>query len=271
MRGDTRFDRDTAVRATAPGRFEARIDRGWWIHRGPNGGYVAAVILRALEETVDDRARTARSLTVHFTAPPVDGAATLETSVERRGRSLTTVSGRLLQGSRLCAVATAAFSLPREGVEFQDPAMPEVVPPERARRLDPRSPHPLPIRERYDQRSVFPPADEGERDCVTGGWVRLAEPRVADAPLVAALTDAWPPAIMERLVRHGSFGAGVPTIDLTVHFRVTLPRPAEEPGGFHLCLFRTDVAREGFVEEDGEIWSADGRLVAQSRQLALLL
>jgi hypothetical protein len=35
--------------------------------------------------------------------------------------------------------------------------------------------------------------------------------------------------------------------------------------------FRTRTAREGFLEEDGEIWSADGTLLAQSRQLAIFL
>ena len=43
-----RFDADTAVVPLGGGRFGACMDRGWWIERGPNGGYVAAVILRAL-------------------------------------------------------------------------------------------------------------------------------------------------------------------------------------------------------------------------------
>ena len=34
---------------------------------------------------------------------------------------------------------------------------------------------------------------------------------------------------------------------------------------------RTNVVPEGFLEEDGEIWSRDGVLLAQSRQLAAIL
>ena len=39
----------------------------------------------------------------------------------------------------------------------------------------------------------------------------------------------------------------------------------------YLLSFRSNTARHGFFEEDGELWSANGILLAQSRQLALLL
>jgi putative ATP-binding cassette transporter len=38
-----------------------------------------------------------------------------------------------------------------------------------------------------------------------------------------------------------------------------------------LGRFRTSVVRDGFFDEDGELWTEDGTLVAQSRQLGLLL
>jgi hypothetical protein len=34
--------------------------------------------------------------------------------------------------------------------------------------------------------------------------------------------------------------------------------------------FQTLEASEGYLEESGEVWSADGRLLAESRQLAVL-
>jgi hypothetical protein len=36
------------------------------------------------------------------------------------------------------------------------------------------------------------------------------------------------------------------------------------------CKFATHFVTGGFLEEDGEIWDPAGRLVAQSRQLALV-
>ena len=59
----------------------------------------------------------------------------------------------------------------------------------------------------------------------------------------------------------------VPTIDLTIHFR-EVPDDQAQP-----CLvrFRSRLASGGYVEEDGDVWSHDGRLLAHSRQLALAL
>ena len=52
-----------------------------------------------------------------------------------------------------------------------------------------------------------------------------------------------------------------------MHLRVSRPLPPD----WVLGRFSTRTARDGFLEEDGEIYSRDGRLLAQSRQLALSL
>ena len=62
--------------------------------------------------------------------------------------------------------------------------------------------------------------------------------------------------------------AAVPTIDLTVHLRNPLPAGSDD---WVLVVFRSAVASDGFIEEDGELWSRDGTLLAQSRQLAVVL
>lgn len=264
----SRFDRDTAIQpvgAAAPGIYEGHIDRGWWVVRGPNGGYVAALLLRALSAEVPAE-RAARSLTVHFTAPPDEGLVRIETRVERIGRSLSTVSGRLVQGDRLLALALAAFSLPRPRPGFDHARMPEAAPP------DACSPFPgtIPLHERYESRwAVGAPPGGGAEEASSGGWIRLAEPRPVDALLIAAYTDAWPPAVFSRASSREAIGP-VPTVDLTIHFRRALPLAVARPDDWCLAAFRSRLAADGFLEEDGEIWSRNGLLLAQSRQLAVI-
>src|SRR5215218_5762204 len=124
------FDRETAVRSLGDGRFESRLDPAWWVHRGPNGGYLAAIALRALTDAVADEQRSPRSLTVHYAAPPVEGALEIIAVIERAGRSLTLCSARLTQDGTLIGLALGAFSRARPGPEFSDVRPPEAPPPE---------------------------------------------------------------------------------------------------------------------------------------------
>lgn len=262
-----RFQRDTAVEPLGGGRFAASIDRGWWIVRGPNGGYVAAILLRALRAAVADPARLPRSFTVHFTSPPVEGPAEVATRLERVGRTVTTATARLEQGGKLRALALAAFGTPRSGPGYSHLVRPEVTLPERATPLP--TALAIPMRERFESLAVFGAPGTASPEAVTGGWIRLREdPGPVEAELIATYTDAWPPALFSQ-VPPGTLTSGVPTLDLTVHFRAAWPADLD-PGDFALVVFRSRLARDGFVEEDGEIWTRSGVLLAQSRQLALL-
>jgi acyl-CoA thioesterase len=263
-----RFQRDTAVRPLGDGRYAARIDPGWQVVRGPNGGYVAAILLRALADTVGDPARMPRSLTVHYTSPPAEGEIEIRSVLERAGRSVSTATARLEQGGKLRALALASFGAARPGPPFSQGPFPEVPPPERAAPFPP-SPRPIPIRERYESRLAFGAPFVPSAEAATGGWIRLREdPGPVDAPLLAAYTDAWPPAIFTQLDRTELVG-GVPTLDLTVHFRAAWPAHLD-PRDFVFVAFRSRMARDGFVDEDGEVWTRDGLLLAQSRQLGVM-
>lgn len=264
----TRFERDTALVSTGEGVFEGRIDPGWRIVRGANGGHLAAVVLRAMTMTLGDAARTPRTLTVHFTRAPEDHEVSVRTSVERTGRSVSVLSARMEQDRKLVAVGLGAFSLPRTGPEFSDITMPEVPAPEALERVADRDD--FPFGHHFDVRVALGPAEPGEHNpAETGVWLRLREPQTVDHIVATQLMDAWAPAVFTKLGAGGG-GAGVPTIEMTYHFREVLPLPDAKAEDWYLGVFRTSVARGGFIEEDGWLWSRRGTLVAQSRQLALL-
>ncbi len=264
----SRFDIDTAVVSMGKGVYRARIDAGWWIERGPNGGYIAALLTQAFLAEVADPDRHARSLTVHYLAPAVEGPAEVAVRTERTGRLVHYLTARLSQGDRLLATAQAAFAtLSSAGPTFADPSFPGYPDPDSVdHAVDP--PGLVPIRRRYEYRHVTgAPWDGPAHTAETGGWIRLSEPRPYDAALVAALSDAWYPAIFTRLAER----LGVPTIDLTVHVRSIQALQQMQPDDWMAARFRTTVATEGFLEEDGQLWAPDGTLIAHSRQLGLLL
>ena len=261
----TEFDEGTAVTRAGEDTFTAFLSKDWWVFTGANGGYLASVLLRALTERVGDTARMARSLTVHYLSPPAEGEATITTRLVRAGRSLATVTGTLVQDGVEKALATAAFSLPRPAMPFHDAVMPDVPPPDET----PPSTWPPelwpPISHRFEYRpvrgeAVFAGLDRAEVGC----WLRLREPRPLDPVLLATVADALAPAVFPKATEP----VAATTIDLTVHFRA--PATEEPSDGWCLALFRSTVSVDGFVEEDGEVWSPSGRLIAQSRQLALV-
>jgi acyl-CoA thioesterase len=263
----SRFAADTAVTRTGDGTYTTDVSPDWWVFTGPNGGYVASLILRAMTDAVGDPGRAARSLTVHYLRPAGAGPAEVRTRIVRSGRSLTAVAADLHQGGAHVATALAAFATPRAGTpEFHDAAPPYATPPGDA----PRSSWPdealPPISRQFEYRPLTTEAifTGGER-AEAAAWIRPRDPEPYDAVLLATVSDALVPAVFVK----ATAPLAAVTVDLTVHFRAPVARP---PGdGWCLASFRSTVAADGYVEEDGELYDADGTLLAQSRQLAVLV
>ena len=261
------FDDDIALQAAGDGTWTGALAPGWDTPRGPLGGYVMAILIRGLELAVDDAERTARSVSVHFLRVPQAGPVTVSATVERAGRSLSTLSGRLEQDGKLIALGLAAYSKPWSSPLLADTEMPEAEPPDEERGPPtaefPRADRP-PFMSRMSMQHRFgaPPFTGAERAEV-GGWIGLVERRPLDAPAIAVLADAWYPTPWPRLREL----APAPTIELTIHFRTPLPLP----DSLLLGRFHSSLTRDGFFDEDGELWAPDGTLVAHSRQLGLLL
>jgi len=261
------FDADTAVEPLGEGRFGAEMSERWWVGRGPNGGYVAAVVLRAILAATG-AARPPRSLTVQYPRAPKAGPVEVAVAIEREGSRATFVSARLEQGGEVQATALAVLSEDWDAEGFVEVEMPEAGEPGEMHAIEPsdRPGAPRMLQNYLVRPAIGEPAFSGG-PARNGTWIRTREPHLLDAPLAAALLDTWFPAPFVRV----DSPRPAPTIDYTVHFRSPLPPAGATPEDAYLVAFRSGLARHGFFEEDGELWSADGVLLAQSRQLALLL
>jgi acyl-CoA thioesterase len=255
------FDADTALEPAGELAWRAWAPDHWFVGRGPNGGFLAAVAARAAEAAAG---RPLRSLALHFVAAPAVGPLDVAVTLERGGRSYTGASLRIEQDGRPMTLGLATLGeLPDEGAEWDATAMPEAKPLAETQ--------PVPFEDagipafmrNYDMRWAL--GSEGSVPG-SGGWIRTTEPRALDAPLVAAMTDAWAPAAFVALGRV----VAAPTLDLTVHFRRPLPVAGMAPDDYVLGRFRSRLSVAGVWEEDGELWSPGGELIAQSRQLALV-
>jgi acyl-CoA thioesterase len=254
------LDDDTRLASDGGGRWRGEITDRWNVV-GPNGGYIAAFVTRALlnEAPFPDPL----TMTIHFVSRAASGPATVDVEVLRVGRAHATLSARLRQ-DELVAAVLATFGRRREGgPELLNASMPAVPPPDEC--STPTSGPPvlpgLTMRERFESR-VWPSGHPdfggaGDGSPTSGAWRRLID-RDLDDLAVPLFMDASPPSVWAVTGR----GAAAPTVEMTVHWRST------PHARWHLAWFETSSLGGGYFVENGQLWGEDGALVAESRQLA---
>ena len=256
------FDSDTRVEPLAEHSYAATLTDRWNALGGfPNGGYLLAVCLQALRLELPFPDPMVASAS--FLRPAATGAAEVHTEVVRAGRRMATGEARLVQGGKetVRVVATFGDLAAADGRTQVSGRPPDLPPPDDAVGLPDGGMPGISITERVDYRAAALPGwtqgrPTGESD--TAFWMRFRDGREPDPLALAALVDAAAPAVLELGIR------GSATIELTVYVR---GRPAP---GWLACRAATRFVIDGYHEEDFEIWDSEGRLVAQSRQFALV-
>lgn len=250
------------------GRFSLVIDPSWYQGRGAFGGVVAGSLLEAMTAVVSDKRRRPRSLTVHFCAPAGAGKHALEVRVERAGSRVTHMSGRLLDGDKVVGLASATFAAPRDApLSFQDAKAPVAPPFETVPAVTNTALMPT-FCQHFEYRYClghvpFAAAEEAH----LGGWIRPRSHERLSSTLAVGLLDAFPPAAFAKA--DGLLQAA--SVDMTVHFFEPLPLENGHKDGRALVDARSRVCAGGYAEELAELWSEDGLLLAQCRQLVALL
>jgi acyl-CoA thioesterase len=261
----SQFARDTAIHPLSEGRFGATIAAHWSVGAGPNGGYTAALLLRAAIAALPTAgALQPRSFTAHLMGAPQPGACELHVDVDKAGRTAGFVRVRIMQHGATMATASVVFVRDQsELVRFAQRAMPRVASPEDlAGTPDVRRNVPVYVAQ-YDQRFVTPPL-RGDGTPVVIAWTRFVDPSPFDPVALVAIGDSFPPPVLACSTNV----LGALTLDYTVHFRAAKAPSVED--GFVLAEVESTMAAEGFVDEDVWLWSPDGTLLAQARQLGMI-
>ncbi|MBI5088711.1 MAG: thioesterase family protein [Actinobacteria bacterium] len=265
--GASEFDSATAMSDQGDGRFTGAIVDGWDIRGNANGGYLLALAVRAMVQA-SGRPHPV-TVTAHYLSPGRPGQVEATTQIVKAGRRYTTVTSSLLtaDGREMLRVL-GTFGDVRSGSgqpEFVHGSPPDVPPfDECVVRSSESMGFPAGFLDRLDVRTdpATTPLLSDARSGIAEvrGWFAFADHRPSDPLALTLAVDGFPPAVFHLELPTG----WVPTVELTVHVRdVPAPGPLR-------AVFRTRFVTNGMFEEDSELWDSTGRLVALSRQLALV-
>lgn len=269
---DFEFDAATELAGDGP-VFDASLPDGWGAET-VNGGFMLALLTRAMGRIVPFPDPIVVSGL--YLRPGFPGPAEIRTELIRAGRTTAFAQASLWAGSagsaegggREAVRATAAFADLDAAGDMSGPVLtggtaPTLPPPEECVGIEPGEARGISIADRFEYRYTEPPGwfrDKPSGNPAAEFYMRFRDGREPDMASLPLIVDAASPAVLEVGVRR------VTTIELTVHLRA---RPAP---GWLSCRTQTRFLSDGgYHEEDFEVWDSAGTLVAQSRQLALVL
>ena len=219
-----------------------------------------AMAARAASEAVGNLCPV--TVTGHFLNPGKPGPVSIDVAVEKQGSRFTTAWATMLDGKGpvLTMLGSFAGHGPPSSIELVEEAPPELPDPVDCLPMEPTDTFPPPFVGKVELRLHPEDASFAAGVPRMRGWFRLRDSEPIDCLALLLAVDAFPPTVFNTQLPV----AWTPTLELTTHVR-----GRAEPGWLR-CQFTTRFITGGFLEADGEVWDAPGRLVAQSRQLALV-
>lgn len=261
------FERDTRVDGSA-GRYGATLSEDWRIW-GPNGGYLAAIALRAAgREAAIPRPASFQG---HFLAVGRFAAVQLEVEAIRRGRRSESFRVRMLQDGKPLLEGLVRTAAAGPGLEHDAATMPDVAPAASLRNVEELRRDfgldDLPRHRFWDNLEGRPlePERYGEparpRPPLWRHWYRF-RPRATfedpwtDAARSLLLIDTltWPAAVQPH---EPDPGYTAPNLDVTAWFHRSAP--AEE---WLLADHACPIADAGLMGTTARVWAANGMLLA---------
>jgi acyl-CoA thioesterase II len=259
------FAIDTAVEGR-DARYVARLSRDWEIW-GPNGGYVAAIALRAAGAATP--LRRPASFACHFVSVAEFDAVDLSVSPLRATKRAASLRVSMTQqGRHILEALVWVVDDALQGLAHDDTRMPEVARPEQLTPIDEL----VPAADRaqrfrfWDNLEVrpidwIPWAERTPGRPLWREWYRFRPRATFDDPFTDAAralllidTMSWPAACQPYVPDAGYVA---PSLDVSAQFHRAAP--ASE---WLFCDATAPIAQHGLIGGHTRVWSADGQLLA---------
>ena len=267
--GDTKFTHAMNLQRAADGpegpHFSGDLNPHWTIGPKVHGGVMLSLCAKAAAAALGEGGPEPIAVSANFLWAPDPGPVQLLTAIRKRGRQVSLVDVELQQSGRVAVRAAITLGTPEHHVSpllSVNPAaaMSAEPPPE----IAPIGPgHPLAaINHLADGCDIRPDLSglrsDGDGAPISRIWVRPRD-EAPDALFALTCSDISMPVTF-AIDRRG----WAPTVQLTAYLR---GEPAD--GWLRVVCTTTQIGQDWF-DEDHTVVDCEGRIVAQSRQLALV-
>jgi len=256
------FDRDMVMEHRGESAYEGVVTRNWSIKGNPNGGYLMAFLASAMQKQSDKKWPVI--VTANFLTKCAAGKkATVTVEAISAGKQLNRYQASLTQNGTEITRCWATFmdegncdksanryerdapEIPARDLCVALPVIPEFTLIEHMDVLL------APSCAGWLRGDLSPRSEQK-------GWIKFKDDRPYDALSLLLIADSFPPPI---LASQGAV-AWVPTIEYSVSVRDLADTP------WIKAIFRSHYLTCDIIEEDGELWDENGKLLAISRQTA---
>lgn len=256
---------DDSLRLEALGNdeFRSQTDERYWNMKGPYGGWIAALMVKAVLSGLEDARFEPIALTVDFMKAPQEGALVLRRYCDRAGRTAAFWRVVLdMPDGTPCARAVVTLAPHRDTLVFSEPRMPQVPPAEAVETFNARM---LPINwaKLYETRPIKGKMGDVTSDAHSLVWTRDADGRPLDYLSVTAIADSPFP----RLFLATGRPSNISTVSMTVYFHSTAAEFASIGNDSILLDARCERSAGGFYDQHTRMHAPGGELIAVSQQM----
>ncbi|OAF12675.1 acyl-CoA thioesterase [Bradyrhizobium centrolobii] len=258
---------DEATRVTAgDSRWQGHTSDDYWAFVGPFGGATAATILRALIDH-PQAAGDPLAVTVNYCAPIAKGPFDLDVRLVKANRSSQHWSVELSQGGgEVATLATAVFAERRPSWSHEVARRPDAKPFEQTLpfpKIAASWANQYEFRFVDGEMRIGPPQAE-LASTYSKVWIGDRTPRKLDMLSLMSMSDAFFGRIFHARRELVPFG----TVSLTTYFHTDAAELAAEDITRVLATADAKIFHKSYGDQNGELWSPNGRLLATTTQIA---